>query len=80
MKAGAGVFLVGERFGDPDNSFSVPGYTRVDAALYYRRGWLNAALNFKNVLSAQYIEASFYRTGAFPGAPFTVQGTLEVRF
>ncbi|WP_231848334.1 TonB-dependent siderophore receptor [Gloeobacter violaceus] len=78
--AGAGVFMVGERLGDLDNSYSVPGYTRVDAALYYRRGSLNAAINFKNLLNAQYIEAANFRTAIYPGAPFTVQGTLEVRF
>jgi iron complex outermembrane receptor protein len=78
--AGAGVFAVGERVGDIDNSFAVPGYTRVDAALYYRRGGLNAAVNFKNLLNAQYIEAAAFRAGVYPGAPFTVQGTLEVRF
>ncbi|WP_164928490.1 TonB-dependent siderophore receptor [Gloeobacter violaceus] len=77
---GAGVFAVGERFGDLDNSFSVPGYTRVDAALYYRRGWLNAAINFKNLLGTQYIEAATFRYAVHPGAPFTVQGTFEVRF
>ncbi|WP_256997519.1 TonB-dependent siderophore receptor [Gloeobacter morelensis] len=77
---GAGVFAVGERFGDLANSFSLPGYTRVDAALYYRRSWLNAALNFKNLLNAQYIESSSGRAFNYPGAPFTVQGTVEVRF
>ncbi|WP_164928493.1 TonB-dependent siderophore receptor [Gloeobacter violaceus] len=77
---GAGVFSVGERFGDLANSFSVPGYTRFDVALYYRRGGLNAALNFKNLFNAQYIESAVSRGGITPGAPFTVQGTLEVRF
>ncbi|BAC88301.1 TonB-dependent receptor domain-containing protein, partial [Gloeobacter violaceus] len=77
---GAGLFAVGERFEDLDNSFILPGYTRVDAALYYRRGWLNAAINFKNLLGAQYIESAIGRTAIYPGAPFTVQGTLEVRF
>ncbi|UFP94764.1 TonB-dependent siderophore receptor [Gloeobacter morelensis] len=78
--AGAGVFAVGERFGDLDNSFSVPGYTRVDAALYYRLGALNAAVNFKNLFNAQFIESAVSRNGITPGAPFVVQGTLEVRF
>ncbi|MBW4698917.1 MAG: TonB-dependent siderophore receptor [Aphanocapsa lilacina HA4352-LM1] len=77
---GAGVFVVGERFGDLTNSYVAPGYTRVDAALYYRRGWLNAAINFKNLLDARYIEASASRLFNSPGAPFTVQGTVEVRF
>ncbi|MBW4698929.1 MAG: hypothetical protein KME03_13720 [Aphanocapsa lilacina HA4352-LM1] len=77
---GAGVFAVGERFGDLANNFVLPGYARVDAALYYRQGGLNAALNFKNLLGARYIDAAYYRAGLYPGAPFTVQGTLEVRF
>jgi iron complex outermembrane receptor protein len=66
--AGAGVFAVGERSGDLANSYTVAGYTRVDAALYYRRGWLNAALNFKNLLGAEYMRAP--RAGrASPRAP-----------
>lgn len=35
---GAGVFVVGERSADfIDNGLTTPGYTRVDALLYYRR-------------------------------------------
>jgi len=33
---GVGLFFVGERQGDLSNSFTVPGYTRTDAALFYR--------------------------------------------
>ncbi len=34
---GLGLFYVGERAGDLDNSFEIPDYLRTDAAIYYRR-------------------------------------------
>jgi len=77
---GAGVFYVGERAGDLDNSFFVDGYTRVDAALYYERDKYRAALNFQNLFDAEYIEGTQSRISVDPGEPFTVQGTVSVTF
>ena len=77
---GAGVFFVGERTGDLDNSFSVDDYTRVDAAIYYERENFRAALNFKNLFDAEFFEGTRNRLSVQPGAPFTVQGTVSVNF
>ena len=71
---------MGNREGDLDNSFKLPGYTRVDAAVYYTRGHLKAALNFKNLLDVKYFDASTGRTSIAPGAPFTVLGTISWQF
>ena len=46
---GAGVFYIGERAGDLDNSFFIDSYTRVDAAIFYEKEKYRAAVNFKNL-------------------------------
>ncbi|ARV57239.1 hypothetical protein BZZ01_00085 [Nostocales cyanobacterium HT-58-2] len=77
---GAGVFVAGDRLGDLDNTFTLPEYARVDAAIYYNRGNFRAALNFKNLFDARYFESAQSRTQIFPGAPLTVLGTVSLQF
>ena len=69
---GAGLFYVGERQGDFDNSFQLDDYLRTDAALYYRQEKLNLALNFRNLFDIDYIETAFNDLRVFPADPFTV--------
>jgi iron complex outermembrane receptor protein len=85
---GAGLFGVGERAGDLNNSFELPGYIRTDAALYYRKPEifphtnLIAQLNVLNLLDQEY----FYSGGqsramaGFPGAPLTLLGSIKLEF
>lgn len=77
---GAGVFYISERAGDLENSFFVDGYTRVDAAIFYEKDKYRAALNFKNLFDAEFIEGTRNRREVVTGAPFTVQGTVSVTF
>ncbi|MGG6269511.1 TonB-dependent siderophore receptor [Leptolyngbya sp. AN03gr2] len=77
---GAGLFFNDRRIGDLDNSFSIPGYTRFDAALYYTRNNFRAALNFKNLFNTQYFAAAQNRFSVIPGAPFAVQGSVSWQF
>ncbi len=77
---GAGVFFVGNRQGDLNNSFEVPSYTRTDAAIYYNRDNLRVALNFKNLFDIRYFEGALNRNSVIPGAPFTVLGTISWQF
>ena len=77
---GAGVFFIDERAGDLDNSFFVDGYTRVDAAIYYEKENYRAAVNFKNLFNADFIEGTSSRQRIQPGAPFAVQGTVSAKF
>ena len=76
---GAGVFYIGERAGDLDNSFFIDGYTRVDAAIFYEKEKYRAAVNFKNLFDTEYIEGGF-RQAIVPGAPFTVLSSVSVEF
>jgi len=74
------LFYVGEREGDLDNSFSLPSYLRTDAAIFYRRGNLRAALNVNNLFNVRYFESTNGDLRVFPGAPLTVQGTVGFEF
>lgn len=76
---GLGLFYVGERQGDFDNSFQIPSYLRTDAAIFYNRDRFRAALNFRNLFNVNYIEGGSFEN-LFPGAPFTVQGTVSWEF
>ncbi len=78
---GLGLFYVGERQGDLANTFTLPNYLRTDAAIYYRRGRLNAAINIRNLFDTDYIRAS--DGGRFSlqrGAPFTITGSISWEF
>jgi iron complex outermembrane recepter protein len=77
---GAGLFFVDERSGDLDNSFTVDGYTRVDAAISYTTDNLRLAVNFKNLFDTKYFDGSQSSDSITPGEPFTVQGTLSVNW
>ncbi|GFE67441.1 TonB-dependent siderophore receptor [Chroococcus sp. FPU101] len=77
---GMGVFFEGDQEGDLENSFVLPSYVRADAAIYYRRGALNLAVNFKNLFNNRYFEGSRNDLRVIPGAPFSVVGTISVEF
>jgi iron complex outermembrane receptor protein len=80
LALGAGLFFVDERQGDLENSFSIPGYTRVDAAISYTTANLRLAVNFKNLFDVEYFDGTQSRTSITPGEPFTVQGTIAVNW
>jgi iron complex outermembrane recepter protein len=77
---GLGLFYMGERQGDLNNSFQIPSYVRTDASVFYRRDNWRAAININNLFNVDYIEATQRRTRINPGAPFTVRGTVSVEF
>ncbi len=77
---GLGLFFVGEREGDLENTFQFPSYLRTDAAIFYRRDQFRVGLNIRNLFDIDYFETSFGRLRVFPGEPFTVQGTISWQF
>jgi iron complex outermembrane receptor protein len=78
---GAGVFFVGERQGDIDNTVTLPSYVRTDAAIFYRQDSWQASLNFQNLFDVEYIRSSEgFREYLKPGEPFTVIGSFSVQF
>ena len=77
---GAGLFFVGERQGDLANSFELPSYTRTDAAIFYKRGRFQTALNFRNLFDIEYFEAADDELEVYPGEPFIVVGSVSYKF
>lgn len=78
---GIGLFYVGDRQGDQENTYVIPGYLRTDAALYYQRNNWRAGINFQNIFDEKYFQGSnFGRVSIEPGAPFTVIGSISVTF
>ncbi|ULA62120.1 MAG: Ferrichrome-iron receptor [Nitrospira sp.] len=87
LGAGIGMFAVGERAGDLGNTYEMPGYVRMDAALYYRkqdifpRMNLVTQLNVQNLLDKDY----FYggpgiRAYNYLGAPLSFLGSVKLEF
>jgi iron complex outermembrane receptor protein len=87
---GVGVFAAGQRDGDNENTFKMPGYVRLDAAAAYR--WtmgpsrVTAQLNLRNLLDKAYYESTdpfvnvAPRLAVVPASPFTVLGSVRVEF
>ncbi|MEH2466263.1 TonB-dependent siderophore receptor, partial [Nostoc sp.] len=79
---GLGVYFVDERAGGEfiSRDYKIPAYTRFDAALFYRRDSWEAALNFENLFDSDYIVNSRGPGSETFGAPFTIRGSVKVRF
>jgi iron complex outermembrane recepter protein len=75
-----GIYFVGDRQGDLDNTFEVPGYTRTDASIFYNRGKFRTALNFRNIFDIDYFESAQTDLRVRPGDPFTVVGSVSFEF
>jgi iron complex outermembrane recepter protein len=77
---GVGFFVIGDRQGDLDNSFTLPDYFRTDAAIFYNRDRFRASLNFNNLFDEEYFESAYSDLSVYPGESFTVQGTVSYEF
>jgi iron complex outermembrane recepter protein len=77
---GLGLFIVGDRQGDLANTFTLPGYVRTDAALFYRREQFRAALNIKNLFDNQFFETASGPLNVYPGSPLTVTFNVSWQF
>jgi iron complex outermembrane recepter protein len=75
---GLGITYLGEQEVSLPNSFTVPAYAKLDAALFYERERYKVALNFKNITGAKYYQLDSYNID--PNAPFTVFATVSVKF
>lgn len=84
FSVGAGVYAVGEREVDQDNTAQMPGYVRVDAMAAYRwkiRGSrLTAQVNINNLLDKEYFVTAGSRNDIRFGDPITVLGSLRLEY
>jgi iron complex outermembrane recepter protein len=77
---GLEIYFVGDRSGDLDNTFELPGYTRTDASIFYNRGKFRTALNFRNIFDINYFESAQSDLRVRSGDPFTVIGSVSFEF
>jgi len=90
LSFGVGMFAAGQRQGDNDNTFVLPGYARLDAftsyALQLGKSRLITQFNIRNLLDKTYYESTdpFQnappRVGIYPGAPLTAMGSIRLEF
>ncbi|MDF5709621.1 MAG: TonB-dependent siderophore receptor [Nostoc sp. S4] len=76
---GLGLFYVGERPVNLDNTSTVGDYLRTDAAIFYRRDGFNASINIRNLFDNDYVAQSdgFYVNR---GEPLTLIGSISWEF
>ena len=78
---GGGVFYVGQRYANNQNTVQVPEYTRLDLTAAYKQPTYDVRLNVYNVLNTMYYDALMASDGgrAVPGAGTTAMLTLNYR-
>jgi len=81
LGAAVGVTSMGKRFAATDNSVALPGYTRVDAAVYFRiNDAFNLQLNVENLLDKHYFQYADSNNNISPASPRAFKVALNTRF
>jgi len=79
--AGIGIIHRTDMFAAVDNAVTLPGYTRVDAALYWNvNEHLAAQLNVENVFDTEYYVTAHNNNNITPGSPQAFYFTLSTRY
>lgn len=79
--AGLGLIHRGEFFASSDNRVTVPGFTRLDAALFCRLSdRLRAQLNVENLLDRDYIATAHNNNNLTPGSPRALRVSVTTTF
>ncbi len=81
LGAAIGVIHQGRRFSATDNLVSMPGYTRVDGAIYFKVApELDVQLNVENIFNERYFLYAHSNTNHTPGSPRAFRVGLNARF
>jgi catecholate siderophore receptor len=81
IAAGLGVIARSKSFASISNAVTLPGYTRVDAALFYKLpNGIEAQVNVENMLGTHYYPSAHNDNNIEPGAPRTIKATVGYRF
>lgn len=76
-----GVIYQGRRYAATDNFVALPGYTRVDGALYYNLSEaLGVQLNVENLFDKHYYLFAHSNNNITPGSPRAFKLSLNARF
>ena len=81
LGAGVGILYRSDMFAAVDDTVTLPGYTRVDAAVFYtfNEHWRLQG-NFDNIFNRKYYVNADSNTNISPGAPFGVRVGLTARY
>ena len=79
--AGVGVVHKTDFFAAANNEVVIPGYTRVDAALFFNldQNW-SAQVTVENIFNTDYIASAHNNNNIMPGAPTSVYVTVGAKF
>jgi catecholate siderophore receptor len=78
LSAGLGVVHGADMYAAIDNTVTLPGFTRVDGALYLSLGrGLRAQMNVENLLDERYYPTSHGNNNIMPGAPRTIRVSVS---
>ena len=78
---GLGVIARSKSYASISNLVTLPGYARVDAALYYKMPWgIEAQVNLENILGADYFPTAHNDNNIAPGGPRAIKATVGYRF
>jgi catecholate siderophore receptor len=81
MGAGLGLIARSKSYATISNAVKLPGYARVDAALFYKLpGGMQAQINVENLLGAHYFATANSDNNIAPGTPRTVKATVGYTF
>ncbi|TLD69494.1 TonB-dependent siderophore receptor [Phragmitibacter flavus] len=77
---GIGGRYLTSQAGSAYNTFDLPAYGIVDAALYYERKNFSAQINFNNVLDKRHFVGSYDELYVLPGQPFNMSASITMKF
>ena len=79
--AGLGVISRDKMYASTDNTVYLPGFTRVDAAVYAKidKTW-RAQLNIENLFDKHYFASAHNNNNISPGTPFSARISLIANF
>jgi len=81
LGVGLGVIARSKSYATISNAVKLPGYARVDAALFYALpGGIEAQVNVENLFGAHYFPTANADNNIAPGAPRTLKASLGYRF
>jgi catecholate siderophore receptor len=79
--AGLGVISQSNSFVATDNTVLLPGFTRVDAAIFFTLNpRLRAQLNLENVFDERYFPSAHSNNNILPGSPRALRVAVTTRF
>ncbi len=79
--AGLGLIARSKSFASISNAVKLPGYARVDGALFYQLpNGMEAQVNIENIFGADYFPTAHSDNNIAPAAPRTLKATVGYRF